>query len=43
MLHGVPAHRPQNSGRLNRAPGNGRRAPSIIKPLRKARRSIAKR
>jgi hypothetical protein len=28
MLHGVPAHRPQDSARLNRARSNGRRASS---------------
>ena len=45
MLHGVPAHRPQNSVRLRHPQANGRRAPSNKRLRRsdKARRSTAKR
>ena len=45
MLHGVPAHRPQNSVRLSRPQANSRRAPSNrrIRRSEKVRRSTAKR
>jgi hypothetical protein len=45
MLRGVPAHRPQKSGRLSRPQANGRDAPSSKRPRRsdRVRRSTTKR
>lgn len=45
MLHGLPAHRPQNSVRLSRSQANGRRslANKRVKRRDKMRRSTAKR
>jgi hypothetical protein len=45
MLHGVPAHRPQNWVRLSRSQTNGRRVPSKKRPRRSSgmRRLTAKR
>jgi Protein of unknown function (DUF2442) len=37
MLHGVPAHRPQKSARLDRSQANGRRIPSNKRRTRSAR------
>ena len=44
MLHGVPAHRPQKSARLDRPQANGRRNPSNKRRTRsdRVRRSTGK-